>query len=354
MKGSRFSDDVENSSLKSTEKFLPDCSDSQTIKNSSSYVSEEEFLISTLKSYYHNLALKKNIKIAEKEYNLFGKINRVRRIFEFLRENAVNISIAAVLAITVSLSVLYIDRHFLNNSSQEGYKQLRRDIDKMRNSHAAILRNKDLNFDKSVQCGGTGFLVSSDGYVVTNYHVVKEADSVILENAHGDNYRAVVNFINPDLDIALLKINDDSFEAPVGHFPILSSKNKYIGEEIYTLGYPRDEIVYDKGYLSSQTGFEGDSLSYQVAIPVNPGNSGGPLFDNKGEIIGMITGKQNQPNSGIAYAIKSTYILKSLSSVLYSGGFSIHVGKRLSIISDRRTVQLRKLSSFVFMVKSYN
>ena len=83
MKGSRFSDDVENSSLKSTEKFLSDCSESQTIKNSSSYVSEEEFLISTLKSYYHNLALKKNIKIAEKEYNLFGKINRVRRIFEF-------------------------------------------------------------------------------------------------------------------------------------------------------------------------------------------------------------------------------------------------------------------------------
>jgi len=79
-----------------------------------------------------------------------------------------------------------------------------------------------------------------------------------------------------------------------------------LGEEIFTLGYPRsdNDIVYGKGYLSAQSGFEGDSNAYQIQISANPGYSGAPVFNDNAELIGIISTRQKQAE-GVAFAIKS-------------------------------------------------
>jgi S1-C subfamily serine protease len=126
-----------------------------------------------------------------------------------------------------------------------------------------------------------------------------------------------------------------------------------LGDEVYTLGYPRNEIVYGKGYISAETGFRGDSDSYQISVPVNPGNSGGPVIDSRGQVLGIITGKQS-PSDDIAFAVKSSFLAHMLDSL--PAGFNkkalLRPQSTLSGIS--RMSQIRKLQPFIFLVKVYN
>ncbi|WP_163202633.1 trypsin-like peptidase domain-containing protein, partial [Citrobacter koseri] len=70
---------------------------------------------------------------------------------------------------------------------------------------------------------------------------------------------------------------------------IIRKSNADLGEEIFTLGYPRNEVVYGMGYLSAKSGYNGDTLSYQIQMSVNPGNSGAPVFNKVGDIIGVLS-----------------------------------------------------------------
>jgi S1-C subfamily serine protease len=126
-----------------------------------------------------------------------------------------------------------------------------------------------------------------------------------------------------------------------------------LGDEVYTLGYPRNEIVYGKGYVSAETGFRGDSDSYQISIPVNPGNSGGPLIDTRGQVLGIITGKQS-PSDDIAFAVKSSFLLDMLDSLPKGFNKNALLHKQSSLQHLSRVDQIKKLQPFVFMVKVYN
>ena len=80
------------------------------------------------------------------------------------------------------------------------------------------------------------------------------------------------------------------------------------------LGYPRDEIVYGEGYLSAKTGYRGDSLTCQIAVAANPGNSGGPVLDKNGEVIGVLSNRQEHVQ-GAVFAIRSKNIYLALDEM---------------------------------------
>ncbi|MFD1630444.1 S1C family serine protease [Pseudopedobacter beijingensis] len=280
------------------------------------------------------------------------------KIVELWEKYKKSLSIAASVAVITTLVTLFSTGQFKTDKNDPSYSALKRDMESIRKSHNALVRNvnsKAAN-SKSVapsQFGGTGFALTSSGYIVTNYHVVQGADSVYIQNNKGESFKTQTIYVDPSYDIAVLYINDPSFTS-LGNLPYTFKKSADLGEDVYTIGYPRDEVVLGKGYLSAQTGFGGDSLQYQVSIPVNPGNSGGPLFDAKGNVIGVISGKQNQTD-GAAFAIKSDYVLKAVESISQDSlKNKIVLNKKNNVASLNKTQQIKKMQDYIFMVKVYN
>ncbi|MFN4881053.1 MAG: S1C family serine protease [Bacteroidota bacterium] len=163
---------------------------------------------------------------------------------------------------------------------------------------------------------GTGWAIASNGYIATNYHVTEGATSIKVRGINGDfskSYSAKVIIEDKNNDLAIIKIEDVGFTS-LGTIPYtISNRTSDVGSSIFVLGYPLratmgDEVKLTNGIISSKSGFQGDVTSYQISAPVQPGNSGGPLFDDKGNIIGIINAKHGGAENA-SYAIKASYLM---------------------------------------------
>ena len=126
-----------------------------------------------------------------------------------------------------------------------------------------------------------------------------------------------------------------------------------LGERVFTLGYPREDVVYGEGALSARSGFEGDTAFYQVSIPVNPGNSGGPLLDERGNLIGVVSGRQNDAQSA-AFATKSSYLVRLVDSLeTAKPATPYHLPHFGQLAGTGRAQQIKKLQDYVFVVKVF-
>ncbi len=205
-----------------------------------------------------------------------------------------------------------------------------------------------------VKESGSGFLVDGKGLLITNAHVVKNAQGILAVNNKGEEFKVRLVKVDEVRDIAILKIEDKDFKT-VQTLPYsLQRVSTDIAEPIFTLGYPRNEIVYGEGYLSARTGYNGDTLSCQIAVAANPGNSGGPVFNKNGEIIGVISSKQAQVD-GVVFAIRSRYILEALQELRQSDtAFSkLKVPVQSHVKGLEKTQQVKKIQDFVYMIKVY-
>jgi serine protease Do len=240
------------------------------------------------------------------------------------------------------------------------YIELRREMEKIKKEQRAIIKginNADaaVAAPRSARFFGTGFAISADGYVVTSSHVTEGADSVLIENKAGQKYKVHEVYRSQEHDLSILKIEDPAF-VTFGKLPYTFKTNQSdLGERVYTLGYPREDIVFGEGSLSSSSGFEGDTTSYQISIPLNPGNSGGPLLDDKGNIIGVISGKQ-AGQEGAAFAVKSAYLLQMIADMPAATAHMLPLSlpKNNTLTGNSRTQQLKKMQDYVFVVKVYN
>jgi len=132
---------------------------------------------------------------------------------------------------------------------------------------------------------GTGFYVTDNGYLITNYHVVQDAKDILIITNNKKELKG--NYVNGSLvdDVALIKVS-----AVTKSLPILEKHNILKGEEVYTLGYPLVQIQGQEqkasfGRIKSLTGIKGDIRFFQIDIPVQPRNSGGPLINTRGQIV---------------------------------------------------------------------
>ncbi|GAB4200819.1 MAG: hypothetical protein Fur0023_04570 [Bacteroidia bacterium] len=181
--------------------------------------------------------------------------------------------------------------------------------------------NNTGNVDNKIKSLGTAFLISNDGYAVTNYHVIDDASNpnkIELYDTHNKiSYTAKVIAKDIRNDLALLKIEDDKFGKQYLPYSI-SNKSPRVGEEVFVIGYPEadklgTEPKFVDGKISALSGVQDDMSSYQLTTPVYPGNSGSPLFNKNGEIIGVINAKFKSGDN-VSYAIKKTALINLLES----------------------------------------
>lgn len=212
-------------------------------------------------------------------------------------------------------------------------------------------RNEQTNA-KPQNWTGTGFALR-DGYIVTNYHIVDEAKSIFVQGIKGDftvKYKATIIATDKYNDLALLQISDNRFNG-FGIIPYnVKTSVSDVGEDVFVLGYPLtstmgDEIKLTTGVISSKTGFLGDVSLYQISAPLQPGNSGAPLFDNKGNLIGIVNAKHEEAEN-VGYAIKTSY-LKNLIESSISTSILPNINQIAGLSLPEK---VKSLKNYVFMI----
>lgn len=280
------------------------------------------------------------------------------KIVSLWKKLQMNAGVAAAVALVSVFSTLWLTGYFQNiRKANSDYSALRREMNSVKknvNEQNKAIQNISSNKNAApIHFGATGFMLTKDGYVVTNFHVVNGADSIHLQNTKGQAFKAQVIYSDAQKDLAILQIQDSNFKNARTIPYTFKKQNSELGEDIFTIGFPRDEAVYGQGYLSSNTGYAGDTIAYQISIPVNPGNSGGPVLDNQGNIIGIISGKQKGID-GAAFAIKTKELISALDQIPgESLKGDIILNNKNTLNNIPRTEQIKKLQDYIYIVKVY-
>lgn len=189
-------------------------------------------------------------------------------------------------------------------------------------------------FQQEAEGMGSGFIINTDGYILTNYHVIDGANEVTVTLSDGNEVTASVVNYDSDQDVAMIKINED-IEVP-GVVELGDSDALQPGEEVLAIGNPLSKELSStltKGIVSAlnrsietETGVSTNLIQTDTAI--NSGNSGGPLINTKGEVIGINTLKASDGAEGIGFAIPINDVkvkIDSLSKPILNLGVSIRV-----------------------------
>lgn len=143
---------------------------------------------------------------------------------------------------------------------------------------------------EEVSVSGTAFIVDTSGLLLTAYHVVEGATEVAVR-CQGEEFRvAIVQSQAPLVDLALLKVSGAQFAARLQFAP---SSSATLGQRVMTIGFPAPDLLgtdakYSEGTVSGTSGPGGDASFLQISVPIQPGNSGGPLLDEAGRVIGIV------------------------------------------------------------------
>ena len=328
-------------------------------------VSHALFLHS-LKHYGSVRELKHNLHEVHLQLSEQGRIQQIElsntaKVINFWKRYRRTISIAASIAgiTAICMNVMTILIAPKNNNRQ--VQELVKTVDAIRNKQKQqdkqinhIANATKLPSDKSITGIGSAFIVHEKGLLVTNSHVIRNAKGAIVTNHEGAEFAANIIFNDPARDIAILKIEDKDFNTlksiPYG----FRKKQTEMAEAIFTLGYPDNKFVYGEGYLSALTGHDGDTINCQIAVAANPGNSGGPVFNKNGEVIGMLSTREMH-SEGVVYAVRTKYILQALQELKNSEpelkNAKINVDSRVRGMD--KVQQVKQFEDYVYMLKVY-
>ena len=183
-------------------------------------------------------------------------------------------------------------------------------------------------------------MFGSKDYVITNWHVIRGTKNIKVKFLNGEKINAELLLKDPQNDIAFLKL-ERSPELPPSDLKIGDSSKVRLGDKVFTIGYPAHWVMgqnpkYTSGDVNALSGIKDDPTVFQISVQIQPGNSGGPLFNQSGEVIG-ITQASLDPKVAIGtfgtlpqnvnYAIKSSYLTSLLpmlpETLVASRGISV-------------------------------
>ena len=202
---------------------------------------------------------------------------------------------------------------------------------------------------------GSGIALNAKVFA-TNNHVVDGATHLYVYFPETKKkYTAKTIKTDPTNDLAIVRITDPDFKG----FPTIQYGFKKtledVGTDVFVLGYPRvdtmgEEVKLTTGVVSSRSGFQGNQSQYQVSAPVQPGNSGGPLFNDSGELIGIVSAKHTDGAENVSYAVKLSY----LNDLIASSSESISLTKSSQIASQKLSEKCKAIIPCTVMVIADN
>ena len=183
---------------------------------------------------------------------------------------------------------------------------------------AAFKLTETTNNKRFESSTGTGFAVSPDGIIITAYHIVDGSSKISVKFENGNWSEVKMIKYSKSNDIAVLKADIQT----INHLQLTDTKKLKQADRVFTMGYPVTYVLgvepkYTEGYVSSLSGIQGEDSLMQVSVPIQPGNSGGPLVNNKGQVVGLITSTAavnafykftGTLPQNVNWAIKSDYI----------------------------------------------
>ena len=210
-----------------------------------------------------------------------------------------------------------------------------------------------------VPSAGSGFILTADGYIATNCHVVNNATSVQVTLNDGTTYDAQVVGSDADYDIAVLKV--DPGETKLKPVVVGTSSKMNVGDDVCTIGNPLGELTFSmsEGIVSCidrEINLEGTPFNMiQITSAINPGNSGGPLFNAYGEVVGIVTAKTSQSSNGtsaegLGFAIPIDDVMAMLKDIMENGQVTSHAYMAVTV-SDAARYPQSGMSSGAYLVE---
>lgn len=322
------------------------------------------------KEYYHTISSlfeggqRKRYKMMLQDVHeevITRKHGMKRLIIHFNPKHIRTAAVAASVALLTSAITVFTIRHNEPKVTPQTLQLVRHEVDNLKaktqkmegDIHELAAKDNAETTPPAPQSNytGTGFALSNDGYLITNYHVVEGAENIQVRTRSGKIVPASIVAYEPKNDIALLKVDDKHFRFSKGELPYSFMPGKAaLGANVYTLGFPQDEIVYNEGYISSRNGYQGDSNQYRLEVPAGPGQSGAPVVDENGSVVGIIRSK-DEGTEGTTYAVTSKTLLRLLKDVPKDKRPRLPMGNHLSGLN--REQQVEKLQDFTCMVQVY-
>lgn len=246
-----------------------------------------------------------------------------------------------------------------NETAQEGGNTIPWNRERYNDNESSpddIFRNRNPRQKRNdyfvVNASGSGFAVGGNGIIATCYHVVENARRIRVRGINGDfDTPLYADVIATDRgnDLAILKVSDPDF-SQIQDIPYsIISMVADVGESAIVLGYPLravmgDEIKLTNGLVSARSGYLGDTSKYQISAVVQSGNSGCPVFNRDGNVIGVVNARLMV--EGAAYAIKGKYLNELLKRTGVSPVQNVHKEKDRSI-----TEIVKDVKSFVYIIE---
>ena len=188
----------------------------------------------------------------------------------------------------------------------------------------------------------------------TNYHVINGAKTIRIRGVNGkmnEAYKGYVVASDREHDLAIIRIVDKEFKK-FDAIPYCIGKSvPEVGDDVFVLGYPKtntmgQEVKLTDGLISAASGFKGDKSMFQISAPVQPGNSGGPLFNSEGNVIGIVCAKHADTENA-NYAIKVSYLF----NLVNSSGIEIKMPDKHNVTNKSLSKKVKQVKSFVYLIE---